>query len=262
MRRYGSFSLCFLFCTCCFRNLASAQNIKHDFEGEYSQTIKPSSSETLTFVSSIESETAIQVSNTNLQYSVPFLVSLFLRGDPKAIADYLLVNDIHLLDLDNEISASNFKHVSTRSTSIWTTVRYIQTYQGVPVYGTELAITVNQDDIITIVLGTYMSNLDFIEIDPMLTEEDVQDIVADNYVNGNANMFNAYESEFVVFQSTEGTLLAWKINLSYREESMTNSYEVLVSDADSTLFQETNLLVTSSSSGKGNDNGNGKNLRY
>merc|ERR1712232_50857 len=154
-----------------------------------------------------------------------------------------------------DILGTDFMHTSTRKLPLRNTVRYVQTYKGVPVYGTELVITVNQNDVITTVSGGYMSALSLDNVKPTLSRADVEKSMAKMYVNGNADRFKVLESDLVIFQTMSESLLAWKIMMNFNDKFVTKSMEVLLHDADSSIIEENNLLLAKKDQDSGKVNG-------
>lgn len=172
-------------------------------------------------------------------------------AEEKALS--FIVNNLDMLHLNHLMSTDDvdldlyLQHASTTTvTSIWTTVRYRQIHQGIPVYGSDIAITFNTNNKVKMVVMNYehevQLNENIIE-SPKQTTDTIIDKTVAKYAGGQANKLQLYGTpeKVVLYQhDLNRTILAWKIQFvdenNYYEEK-----EVLYDDKTGDVALERSL---------------------
>lgn len=154
--------------------------------------------------------------------------------------NFLIKNRHSLLKFDTDRNLNDLQYVSEQNIAgVWTTIRYAQVADvsdlgfsesanenRIPVYGVSLSITIdNKDDKILFMNGNYQKGVHFStrnkDIDFMSSADVVQKTISTYSVsdkfgdNDSPHLhFKHYESKQVVFHSSEGTRLAWQVDIS------------------------------------------------
>lgn len=91
-------------------------------------------------------------------------------------ADFYIQNNRDVLQLDSDENLHDLEYVSERKiASVWTVVRYRQTYKNIPVYGAKVAVTIdNNDKKVKMVTGKYWKGIELQGDDVNNPEEEVQ----------------------------------------------------------------------------------------
>lgn len=88
-------------------------------------------------------------------------------AEPEAMARQYLAENAAPLGL-RRADLSDLAHRATRRGAATTTVRFDQTYQGVPVYGAELAVTLDRQSRVTFVMNGYKPRVELPTVSPTL----------------------------------------------------------------------------------------------
>jgi hypothetical protein len=88
-------------------------------------------------------------------------------AEPEIMARQYLAENAGRLGL-RRADLSDLAHRATRHGAATTTVRFDQTYQGVPVYGAELAVTLDRQARVTFVMNGYKSRVELPGVSPTL----------------------------------------------------------------------------------------------
>lgn len=173
--------------------------------------------------------------------SVKAMTDDFLHHTFKDVLHYSdhRYHDHHRHDLDIE---SLWELASIRNTSVWTTVRYRQMYETIPVYDSDIAITINQHKkVVRMVSSKYKKGV-YLDQNSLLASKrsalDIQSIAALKYGNGKTDTFQYISSpELMVYHETKGeSKLAWRVKLTIKKS--TKSLEVVFEDKSGDIMLE------------------------
>lgn len=161
---------------------------------------------------------------------------------PKNITDHLLNNDLYLLGIGKTASKDDFLYQSTRKTAVWSTVRYSQVHNNIPVYDADLALTVNQNNVVTLVLGTYMNGVFLQDPTHQMNSSNVENTIFQTYGEKNVTNILMSNPELVIVQFPKQSILAWKVLVDYMTDDTFQSLEIIINDNNGTVLQEKSLI--------------------
>ena len=157
-----------------------------------------------------------------------------------------LKNYSNLLTIAEGKDEESFKIISTKKVRVWTIVRFMQMYKGVPVYDSSLAITINENDQVRMVTSSYSKGI-FFEGDPtepMQTKYNIFNEVKKKYgkeMNGNVVI---YKSETVIYHvEDEDCRLAWNLHLSINFNDFSIDKEIIYDDKTGEILLEVDKIL-------------------
>ncbi|MCK9489810.1 MAG: hypothetical protein M0Q42_10535 [Xanthomonadales bacterium] len=129
-------------------------------------------------------------------------------------------------------------HTATRAAQALTVVRFGQAQDGVPVYGSDIAVTVAPDGRIIYVANASVRNLASVDTREVVSGKDALAGVQE-YLGVGATRLNLVDK--VIFQSTAGTHLAWQVTV--QADGLAGTWQVLVDAHDGSVLraEDTNL---------------------
>ena len=149
---------------------------------------------------------------------------------------------MYLLGISKAASKDDFIYQSTRRIDVWSTVRYSQVHKNITVYGTDLALTVNKKNIVTLVLGTYMNGVFLQDPKQNMNASGVEDTILQTYREKNATHLLTNNPELVIVQFPKQSILAWKVVIDFVTDDTFQSLEVLINDENGNVLQEKSLI--------------------
>lgn len=156
---------------------------------------------------------------------------------PEAMAREYLAAHGHELGLPRS-SGAELAHRATRSGPALTVVRFRQEQDGVPVYGSDIAITVAADGRIIHVANAAVRGLAPVDTYAALGGKAALALARD-YLGVDATRLDLVDK--VIFQGPAGTHLAWQVTV--QADGLAGTWEVLVDGHDGTVLraEDTNL---------------------
>ncbi|MEM7049458.1 MAG: peptidase [Acidobacteriota bacterium] len=155
------------------------------------------------------------------------------HGTPEDMAKQYLKAAEGVLEL-RDPTFSDLKHHATRTGLSGHVVRYRQQVEGIPVYGAEVTIKINNDDRVTYVANTYKSRVDVDNLRPTLTTEQAREI-AHGYLDASGG-FHFDRAGLVVYPGATAGRLAYRIFSSPRVSPL-GDWEVLVDAHSGEVFR-------------------------
>ncbi len=113
-----------------------------------------------TGASRLSGETGVPLALYRVNYAVR-------AAEPEAMARQYLAENAAALGL-RRADLSDLAHKGTRAGAATTTVRFTQTHQGVPVYGSEVAVTLDRQARVTFVMNGYKPRVELPTVSPTL----------------------------------------------------------------------------------------------
>lgn len=165
--------------------------------------------------------------------------------DPKTVADLFLLENMSLLRIEN---SSNIRDHRTRMTRAGTVVRYKQICNGVDVFESEIAITVNKKNIAKFVAGSFRSNMQCPNVIPKFgKDESISAAIIENGIPQRDLEF--IEANLIIYTDDEESYLTWQViacGIKERYESNEYMYDAMTGD----LLRTKSLLMDKKGSGK------------
>ncbi|MEM7483333.1 MAG: peptidase [Acidobacteriota bacterium] len=134
----------------------------------------------------------------------------------------------------NDPSLNDLKHHATQEALSGHVVRYRQQYDGVPVYGGEVTIKINNDDRVTFVMNTYKKGVDVDTTAPTVSAEQARTIAHD-YLNARGG-FHFDRASLVIYPGATAGRLAHRIYSSPKVAPI-GDWEVLVDAHTGEIFR-------------------------
>jgi len=156
-----------------------------------------------------------------------------LPGTPEIMAEEYLSSSVDRLQLVTA-ELSDLEHASTWSNPAGHTVRYQQTYGGVPVYRSQIAVTINNEAVVSFVSNGYKGGLEDISTKPSVSLESAREAA---YSHLGLATKASFESARLVVYAEQGTpRLAWEIRLEPAAPPI-GSWEILVDAQEGDIFK-------------------------
>lgn len=133
------------------------------------------------------------------------------------MADDFLSNNKILLGANESSEKETWEITSSRKTGVWTTVRYRQLFDNIPVYDSDLVITINESNVVRMVTSKYKKGvyLDPNNISYKYSDNRILDAAVQKYGKGSYDNFKHYTTEKVIYHKEGGvSVLAWKVNFA------------------------------------------------
>jgi len=157
--------------------------------------------------------------------------------DEEEIATNFITNNKSLLQIEDQSDDEVFSVRTVRKTGVWRTVRYYQMYKNIPVYGSEVSVTFNDENKIRMVTSTYKKGIKLKEVIPKLSSKDIKQKSASKYGNDQEINLKYHKSQLVIYQKAKGeSRLAWKVNVSSKGDI--REFELLVDDKSGDVILE------------------------
>lgn len=159
-------------------------------------------------------------------------------GSVEERANNFLKNNRKILTISETKDEEEFKIISTKKVAVWTIVRFMQMFKGVPVYGSSIAITINEDNRVRMITSSYTKGV-FFEGDPtkpIQTKRSILNKITNKFGKERIDNIEIYSSEKVIYQVGEGYCrLAWSVELSIHS----NDYlEIVYDDETGEILHE------------------------
>ncbi len=204
---------------------------------------KPVASSGLTLGQPVEKPTIIQGwkkldATTNVPKVIYQTWARVNAGTPEAMAREYLGQHKSELDLTSA-DLANLDVYFQRSGGVGTTVRFRQSWQGVPVYGGEISLTVKHNRNITMVNNDFVPKVDLADVTPALTQNRARSLALD-YVRPVGSVSDETQ-ELVILPTGEGAKLAYRIVFLAMEPM--GEWEVFVDAKNGTLLRVTDVAA-------------------
>jgi Zn-dependent metalloprotease len=163
-------------------------------------------------------------------------------------SDYLTAHR-SLLQL-NDAELKDLLHHATRTTPAGATVRYRQQYEGVPVYGADLAVTLNRDNLVTFVMNGYKPGVHLDSVQPTVSaRQALRSALAELGVG--ADELRYQNVRLVVFHQEGVSRLAWEVKALPVAEPV-GDWELLIDARTGEIFQLLDRAFYAPTNGTGN----------
>ncbi len=179
-----------------------------------------------TGTSRISGETGAPLALYRVNYAVR-------AAEPEAMARQYLAENAATLGL-RRVDLSDLAHKGTRDGAATTTVRFMQTHQGVPVYGSELAVTLDRQARVTFVMNSYKPRVELPTVSPTLGPAAARRIALDHL--GVQARPRWERMDLVVWHAKGRSRLAHRLRLEPGTE-LTGDWEVLVDATNGEVFR-------------------------
>ncbi len=190
-----------LLCALCLLNTALAQKApeKRNFE------IKPDESEE--YFHHNDMRLSMETGLPLAIYRAKYLVT---PDSPEKMAQQYLKGNVPLLGLDNS-DLSDLHHHATRSSQVGHTVRYRQTYMGLPVNKAEVTVNISPKNVVNNVANGYRTGVRLPDILPSISETEAKQIAYSHIgVSGNISF---EKSQLMVYHNKGVSRLAYQFNV-------------------------------------------------
>ncbi len=215
---------------------------------------KPQSAEQAASILTIlQDESRASFVRGNMRLSVATGAPLVLRhvnqkvtlDTPKAMASQYLSESAGLLQLaDPELA--DLSHRTTWTNPAGHTVRFDQELAGIPVYGGEVAVTLDKGATVTYVSNSYYPGLELANSQPAISEKKAWEIA---YAHLNTkSQLNHQSRRLVVYPGAKGARLAWE-NILVPEGAPSGDWEILVDAQSGEIFKAVNKALHATGSG-------------
>jgi hypothetical protein len=134
-----------------------------------------------------------------------------LPGTPESMARQFLRQDAAQLQLLDS-TLSDLRFLSSRRSKAGTTVRFEQSYLGVPVYASRMVVHLNPANVVTQLQSGYRPRLNLASVLPLVTASQARAGIVARL--GAQAPFRFDETVLNVYQAAERTHLVWKVTLS------------------------------------------------
>lgn len=176
-----------------------------------------------------------------------YRVSHPVRPDaPEAMARQYLREASRLLGLQRA-DLSDLKYRTSRPGFATTVVRFDQTYQGVPVYNAELAVTLDRDARVVFVMNSYKSQVSLADVTPRIKSDAARTTALAHLGAQGAMTYD--KTDLVVYQGKSGSRLAYRVTVEPRQPLGT--WESLVDARTGEIFRVEDLSCYGSVNGTG-----------
>lgn len=128
-----------------------------------------------------------------------------------------------------------------------TALRFAQVYQGVPVYGAEIKVSLDDDSVVIFVMNGYRRGVSLADVTPVLTP-DAARAAALRYLQARGAM-QYDKTDLVIYQGKTGTRLAWKVVVE--PASPLGTWETLVDARSGEIFRVEDKSCYGSANGTG-----------
>ncbi len=151
----------------------------------------------------VSAETGVPLALYRVGYKVA-------AGSPETMARQFLADHAGLFKLADPTTAE-LVHKATRVNPAGTTVRFIQHHLGIPVYDSEIAITIGRNDEVRFVMNGSKPNLGTVDPNPAVAAGLAHQQVVERL--GIAGELAYVQTSLVVFRDAATTHLAWQVKL-------------------------------------------------
>jgi hypothetical protein len=163
-------------------------------------------------------------------------------------ADYLTTHQ-SLLRL-NDGDLRDLRHHATRTTPAGATVRYNQEYEGIPVYGANLAVTINRDNLVTFVMNSYKPGVHLDSVTPRVSSRQALRMALNELGVRRGDL--RYENvRLVVFHQDGASRLAWEVK-ALPAGAPVGDWELLIDAGSGEIFQLQDRAFYAPTNGTGN----------
>ena len=154
-------------------------------------------------------------------------------GDPKTMAAQYLRENVTLLHLA-AADLNDIEHRWTWSSPAGTTVRFRQTVAGIPLYGAEIAVTLDNDATVVFVMNGYKPGITLGSTVPVVTAHEARRAAID-YLQARGG-FGFDRTRLVVHARSGVSRLAWEVKLVPRTSPI-GDWEVLIDAHTGEIFK-------------------------
>lgn len=196
----------------------------------------------------INSETNVPIAIYDLEVSI--------KGESaREKAEYFLRENSNILNFDSGRDLHDIKYVSEKKTLLWNTVYFQQVYNDIPVYGSDLTVTLNEDtNVVRMYTGNYQKgiNIDIStsEKSQRLSDDGVLDLVLRRFGEGEKDSkskslskkdLKYYDANLVVFHKDGKSVLSWKVDVVPKDSI--REIEILYDAESYDVIQELDLTL-------------------
>lgn len=190
--------------------------------------------------------TPIQIKGGILAKALPVTASRDEQGAQTAKA--FLRQNASLLLLDNPDEELQLAHQETDLLG-QTTIRFVQTYQRLPVWPAEIGVHLDSKGNVTVFGGAYESTPIGIQTRPTLTAEQALAKAKDAVPDGNQG--SATKPSLVIYAPLDRPpRLGWKLDLG---SSLDHYWSIVIDAADGSTLRTVNLCMAGNVAGSGTD---------
>ena len=169
-------------------------------------------------------------------------------GTPEAMARQHLRENRELLQLKSA-DLADLRHHATRSRIGGVTVRLRQHVDGIPVYRAEIAVSLNDDNEVTLVMNDFKPGASLTETAPSLTAEQARSL-AHAYLGVEGGLH--YDlTERIVYHVGGASRLAYRVRAEPKVAPM-GDWEVLVDAVSGEIFKAVDVALYAPVDGTGN----------
>ncbi len=217
----------------------------------------------VTLISPDESEPSVRRGDQRISLRTGAPLALFNvgyrvdPGTPEAMARQYLSENFELLRL-RSADLADLRHHATRQRIGGVTVRFRQHVRGVPVYRAEIAVSLNDDNVVTLVMNGYRPGAELAAAEAALTAEQARSL-AHGFL-GVTGGLHFDRTEMIVYpgmsprrgaSGTQGTRLAYRVRVEPMI-SPAGDWEVLVDALSGEVFKAADVALYAPVDGTGN----------
>ncbi|MFN8395332.1 MAG: peptidase [Bacteroidia bacterium] len=152
--------------------------------------------------------------------------------DPEAAARLFLKANRELLGLaDETLSDLSLRHI--RTSLAGTTLRFAQSFHGVPVYDSEITLNISPDGYVTFVMNGYKAVPALMDVNPAVAEESARESAITRI--GLVGPMQFDQTHLVIFRQNTTTRLAWNVRMV--GESPIGDWDALVDAQTGEIFK-------------------------
>ncbi len=148
---------------------------------------------------------------TNIPVAIYDIDSKIYQGNPENIAKTYLLENKKLLKMKDDLQDLEFGE--TKKSPAGSHVSFNQKYKGFPVFRSDIVVSINNENRVTMVMNGYMPDITIPSTQPSVISSSAIKSVKDR-IKVNEKSFNMQpKTELFVFQDSLDTYhLAWKVN--------------------------------------------------
>ncbi|WP_020571913.1 T9SS type A sorting domain-containing protein [Neolewinella persica] len=135
---------------------------------------------------------------------------------------------------------ANLEVFGTPTRRVGTTVRFHQQWQGVPVHGGEVSLTIKPDRSVVMVNNSFVKDVDLREVRPSLSADQARTITLD-YLNTEGRITDEFNDLKIVMNKTGEAKLAYRVSLVAMEPL--GEWEVFVDAKNGEILRVTDIAA-------------------
>jgi len=168
-----------------------------------------------------------------------------IKGDtPQEMADDFLMSYTAVLQLDDDTSSSDLQLSTYRQTSVWTNLRFNQVVNGVPVLGSHVVVTIDQNNKVKMITSTYTRgvNVDTDKMAATMSSKDVRNVITSEKYEGKDDSLRMFNLEQVIFpRKKEPSVIAWKA--VYAKKNTNNEFMAVIDDRTQEILEDKDITL-------------------